>query len=111
MSVVYSTTNEEQDFTNNEIEKKIIYDSIGTLSIGVKDEFLNTDEALLERAESIFLDRSHIHKFITFETYFLEDVEIGDIVNYSGTFYKVIEVNIKGSGAKVSLVVKAKRWD
>lgn len=96
--------------TNNELSLSFEIDNGGTETSYVEDKLLTNYEVAKARAESIFLDEGHINKRISFSTYHIDNLNIGDIFKVDGLLYKTISINEKIQGARVSMDIIGERF-
>lgn len=92
-------------------ELRVVHTYHGTENISIVDNLLTTEEAAIDRAESIFLDQSYIHEILEIETYFRDEIHIGDIIEYNSKMYKIKEVIITGEKSSIKMNIKVQRWD
>lgn len=107
----YSTTIDEN---NSSQGLEIAYsrsDGLGDVNGTIKEPLLNTEESCDERATAEFLEKSYKIEFVEIETFFREDLNIGDIFSFNGIRYKIISQNITGKNATIKTIIKGKRWN
>jgi uncharacterized Zn finger protein len=83
----------------------------GTETVNVDDKLLTNFEVAEARATSMFLDSSYIKKRVEMETYHLDNLHLGDIIEVDSVLYKVVSIEDNISGAKASMTIVADRWD
>ena len=95
--------------TNNELSLSFDIDNGGTETVYVEDKLLTNYEVAKARAESIFLDEGYINKRVTFSTYHIDNLHIGDTIQLDDLLFKVIGIRDVIKGAKVSMEITAER--
>lgn len=110
MSKIYSTTIEDIDSSNKEIEIRFDIPR-GSESIAINDVRINNYPIAKCRAESEFLKQSYISSKVSIETYHIDNVEIGMIANVDSVLYKIQSINEDLSGAKAVMTLEMERWD
>lgn len=103
---ISDTTNSS---TNNELSLSFDVANGGTETVYVDDKLLTNYEVAKARAESIFLDEGYVTKRVTFSTYHIDNLHIGDTIQLDGLLFKVINIVDKIKGAVVSMDITAER--
>ena len=105
---ISDTTNSS---TNNELSLSFDIANGGTETVYVDDKLLTNYDVAKARAESIFLDEGYVTKRVTFSTYHIDNLHIGDTIQLDGLLFKVINIVDKIKGAVVSMDITAERAD
>lgn len=103
---ISDTTNSS---TNNELSLSFDIANGGTETVYVDDKLLTNYDVAKARAESIFLDEGYVTKRVTFSTYHIDNLHIGDTIQLDGLLFKVINIVDKIKGAVVSMDITAER--
>lgn len=103
---ISDTTNSS---TNNELSLSFDVVNGGTETVYVDDKLLTNYDVAKARAESIFLDEGYVTKRVTFSTYHIDNLHIGDTIQLDGLLFKVINIVDKIKGAVVSMDITAER--
>lgn len=103
---ISDTTNSS---TNNELSLSFDVANGGTETVYVDDKLLTNYDVAKARAESIFLDEGYVTKRVTFSTYHIDNLHIGDTIQLDGLLFKVINIVDKIKGAVVSMDITAER--
>lgn len=96
--------------TNNELSLSFDVVNGGTDTVYVDDKLITNYDVAKARAESIFLDEGYVTKRVTFSTYHIDNLHIGDTIQLDGLLFKVINIVDKIKGAVVSMDITAERF-
>jgi hypothetical protein len=96
--------------TNNELSLSFDIANGGTETLYVEDKLITNYEVAKARAESLFLDEGYINKRVSFSTYHIDNLHIGDAIQLDNLLFKVISIKEVIKGAKVSMDIVAERF-
>jgi hypothetical protein len=82
----------------------------GTEIVHIQDELLTNDTVTQDRAEAELLNQGYKEKVLTIETYHIDQMKVGSLIEVSGVIYKVTSVTDNVAGVKASMTITMKRW-
>ena len=111
----YTSTTTTTDGINTQVtngELVTSYSNVkGVDTVTVSDILLTNQQVCEDRAKAIFLDETYITTRKVVETYHIDDMLIGDLVEIDGILYKVKAISDKVKDAKAIMRITCERWD
>ena len=93
--------------TNNELSLSFDIDNGGTETVYVEDKLLTNFAVAEARAKSILAEDAYLTKRVSFSTYHIDNLHIGDTIELDTLSFKVISIVEKIKGAVVSMDITA----
>ena len=95
--------------TNNELSLSFDIDNGGTETVYVEDKLLTNFAVAEARAKSILAEDAYLTKRVSFSTYHIDNLHIGDTIELDTLPFIVISIVEKIKGAVVSMDITAEK--
>ena len=108
LSVDKTTTD---DTSNNQIIKSYSLEGTPNIISKITEPLLTNLEVAKCRATSELLKAGYITKRVQFTTYYMDNLELGMLIEVRGIKYLIMGIKIDVKGIKVSMSITAERYD
>ena len=97
--------------SNNQIVKSYSLGGTPDIKGKITDPLLTNLEVAESRATSELLKSGYITKRVQFDTYYVDGLELGMLIEVRGIKYIVVNIKIIAKDVKVSMSILAERYD
>lgn len=83
----------------------------GTETVSIQEPLITNFAVAEERARSVFLDSSYTTKRLTFETYHIDGLALGNIIEIDATLFIIQSITDTIVKSKASMRITCERWE